>query len=183
MPVGRNIAIFSDGTGQRGGLTSEETETNIFKMFRAARSGPSSSIDPSKQFAFYDPGIGTVPPGFGFSSAVWRWTYNLVCQATGFGLTRNIVDCYAEIIKNWRDGDRIFLFGFSRGAYTARCVAAALALCGVPTREKDGSPLRRDRASVRRIAREAITKVYQHVSSPQDGDYVAQRDLLATRFS
>lgn len=182
MPVGRNIAIFSDGTGQRGGVSSEETETNIFKMFRAARSGPTSSIDPSQQFAFYDPGIGTVPPGFGFSSSVWRWTYNLVCQATGFGLTRNIVDCYAEIIRNWREGDRIFLFGFSRGAYTARCVAAVIALCGVPTREKDGLPLRRDRPSVRRIAREAVTKVYQHVSSPQDGDYVAQRDLLAARF-
>lgn len=180
--MGRNIAIFCDGTGQRGGVTTEETQTNVFMLYRAARSGPTSPIDPLEQFAFYDPGIGTVPPGFGFSSAVWRWTYNLVCQATGLGLTGNIVDCYAEIVRHWREGDRIFLFGFSRGAYTARCVAAVIALCGVPTTEKDGSSLRRDPASARRIAREAVTKVYQHVSSPKDGDYVAQRDLLAARF-
>src|SRR5260370_5903472 len=82
----------------------------------------------------------------------------------------------------WQPGDRIFLFGFSRGAYTVRCVAAVLALCGVPTHIKDGSPLKRDESAARRIAREAVKKVYQHVSSPRDTKYVPQRVALAARF-
>src|SRR5262249_17756979 len=106
----------------------------------------------------------------------------LISQATGLGLTRNIVDCYASIIQLWQPGDRIFLFGFSRGAYTVRCVAAVLALCGVPTQMKDDTPLKRDQNDTRRIAREAVTKVYQHVSSPKDAKYIPQPTALAQRF-
>lgn len=47
-------------------------------------------------------------------------------QATGLGITTNIIDCYAAIVRIWEPGDRIFLFGFSRGAYTVRCLAAVL---------------------------------------------------------
>ena len=82
----------------------------------------------------------------------------------------------------WKPGDRIFLFGFSRGAYTVRCLAAVLGQCGVPTTMADGSPLRRDVGTTTRIAREAVRKVYQHVSSPKDTAYLPQRKALATRF-
>jgi hypothetical protein len=71
----------------------------------------------------------------------------------------------------WEPGDRIFLFGFSRGAYTVRCLAAVLGQCGVPTTMVDGTPLRRDVGTTTRIAREAVKQVYQHVSSPKDKDY------------
>lgn len=178
----RNIAIFSDGTGERGGQTVEESRSNIFKLYRAARSGPDSPVDATAQFAFYDPGIGTSSTGVGFFGALWAWIHNAICQATGLGLTKNIIDCYAQIIQHWREGDRIFLLGFSRGAYTVRCVAAVLAHCGVPTHCKDGSPLKRDAASVRAIAREAVTRIYQHVGSPRDSRYTGQRDALAARF-
>ena len=46
--------------------------------------------------------------------------HNFLSQATGFGLTTNIIDCYETLVRLWRPGDRIFLFGFSRGAYTVR---------------------------------------------------------------
>jgi type VI secretion system (T6SS) phospholipase Tle1-like effector len=82
----------------------------------------------------------------------------------------------------WQPGDRIFLFGFSRGAYTVRCVAAVLALCGVPTRMKDGTVLRRDDRTTKKIATEAVKDVYQHVSSPKDTKYYEQRTALAQRF-
>ena len=49
-------------------------------------------------------------------------------KATGLGITHNIIDCYAAIIRVWQPGDRIYLFGFSRGAYTVRCVAGVLKL-------------------------------------------------------
>lgn len=180
--MSRNILIFSDGTGQRGGVQFDERRSNIYKLYRATRCGPDTSVDPSEQYAFYDPGIGTVPRGIGFFGAIWQWVNNIVSQATGLGLTDNIVDCYAEIVRNWRPGDRIYLFGFSRGAYTVRCLAAVLAFCGVPTRMKDGTPLLRDEATCRKIAAEAVKKVYQHVSSPRDEKYLSQRQALAKRF-
>src|SRR5258708_11577266 len=59
---------------------------------------------------------------------------------------------------------------------------AQMALCGVPTRMKDGSALKRDKKTARAIAAEAVKKVYQHVSSPRDAKHVTQRVALAERF-
>jgi type VI secretion system (T6SS) phospholipase Tle1-like effector len=178
----KNILIFSDGTGQRGGQNFDELRTNIYKLYRATRCGPDSIINPAEQLAFYDPGLGTRPPGEEFFVRTWRRFYNFVSSATGLGLTQNIIDCHAAIIRMWQPGDRIYLFGFSRGAYTARCIAAVLALCGVPTRGKNGQLLRRDESSAKKIAREAVTKVYQHVGSPRDTRYLPQREALAALF-
>lgn len=185
----KNIVIFSDGTGQRGGILVDERRSNIYKLFRATRCGPDSPINPAEQVAFYDPGLGTLPPGSEFFSTVWRWLYNLASQATGLGLTGNIVDCYAAIIRLYQPGDRIFLFGFSRGAYTVRCLGAVLAMCGAPTRMKDGSPLKRDEGTSKKIAREAVKLVYQHTSSrplpqatPRQRELLEQRTALARRF-
>jgi len=185
----KNIVIFSDGTGQRGGLLVDERRSNIYKLYRATRSGPDTSIAPWKQTAFYDPGLGTLPAGTEFFSGLWRGIYNLASQATGLGLTGNIIDCYAALVRLWEPGDRIFLFGFSRGAYTVRSLGGVLSLCGLPTRMKDGKPLKRDEASAKRIAREAVTKVYQHTSSrttaqanTRQAELLAQRTALANRF-
>jgi len=111
------------------------------KLYRATRCGPDSTINPAEQLAFYDPGIRTAPSG---KLNWWRKGWNILCQATGLGLTRNIMDCYAYIISNWRPGDGIFLFGFSRGAYTVRCLATVLTKCGVPTQAADGTLFYRD---------------------------------------
>lgn len=179
----KNILIFSDGTGQAGGLRPDENRSNIYKLYRATRCGPDTDIDPREQLAFYDAGLGSEPPGGAiFATRAWRWLHNLASQATGLGITTNLIDCYAAIIRMWEPGDRIFLFGFSRGAYTVRCLAAALGLCGVPTKMPDGSPLRRDVATTTKIAREAVKSIYQHVSSPSDKVYLPQRIALAARF-
>ena len=185
-----NVIIFSDGTGQRGGLLFDERRSNIYKLFRATRCGPDSTVDPSQQLAFYDPGLGTVPAGqnLGFIGALWRFLYNLASQATGLGITRNIVDCYAAIIRLWRPGDHIFLFGFSRGAYTVRCLSAVLGMCGVPTHDAIGQPLRRDEKTTGQIASEGVRKVYQHTESqktfatPRQQELAAQRQEMARRF-
>jgi uncharacterized protein (DUF2235 family) len=182
--MAKNILIFSDGTGEAGGLTPDENVSNIYKLFRATRCGPDSDIDPRDQLTFYDPGLGSQPEtGVFGAERAYRWVYNLVSQATGLGITKNIVDCYAAILRMWQPGDRLFLFGFSRGAYTVRCVAAVLSLCGVPTTMADGlTPLFRDLGSTRKIAKEAVKKVYQHVSSPKDSAFVEQRKVLALQF-
>jgi uncharacterized protein (DUF2235 family) len=180
----RNIIIFSDGTGQAGGLSPDENISNIYKLYRATRCGPDSSIDPRQQLTFYDPGLGSQPDtGLFFAQRVYRWLHNVVSQATGLGITLNIIDCYAAILRLWQPGDRIFLFGFSRGAYTVRCLAAVLSLCGVPTTMADGrTPLYRDDGSTRKIAKEAVKRVYQHVGSPKDKAYYEQRKALALQF-
>lgn len=180
----KNIVIFSDGTGQAGGLTPDENVSNIYKLYRATRCGPDSTINPSQQLTFYDPGLGSQPDGgMFFAQRAYRWLHNLVSQATGLGITMNIIDCYAAILRMWEPGDRIFLFGFSRGAYTVRCLGAVLSLCGVPTTMMDGkTPLYRDEGSTRKIAKEAVRRVYQHVSSPKDAGYIEQRKALASQF-
>lgn len=178
----KNILIFSDGTGQRGGLFVDEARTNIYKLYRATRCGPESRNNPEEQLSFYDPGLGTFIKGSGFIGRAFRRIYNLASQATGLGISKNIVDCYTAIIQMWEPGDRIYLFGFSRGAYTVRCLAAVLSFCGVPTHMKDGSKLLRDEKTVRSIAEEAVTRVYQHVSSPRDEKYLDQRKALGRRF-
>lgn len=187
--MSKNVVIFSDGTGQRSGILFDENRSNIYKLYRATRCATDSAVDPREQVAFYDPGIGTDPSVSNALSRTWSRLRNLVATATGFGLTGNIIDCYAAIIRLWRPGDRIFLFGFSRGAYTVRCVGGVLAHCGVPTLDGDGSPVRRDPGSARRIAAEAVRRVYQHTSSrrpnqatPRQKELLDQRSVLAREF-
>ncbi|MEA3048113.1 MAG: hypothetical protein QOJ53_2445 [Sphingomonadales bacterium] len=186
----KNIIILADGTGQRGGLLFDERRSNIYKIYRAVRCAPDSCVDPSKQLAFYDPGLGTISGGgSGFFSGLLRRFMNLASQATGLGILGNMIDCYAALVRMWEPGDRIFLFGFSRGAYTVRCLAGVLSLCGLPTRMADGSPVKRDEGTSRKIAKEAVKRVYDYTNSrplsestPRQRELLEQRALLASRF-
>jgi hypothetical protein len=185
----RNVLIFSDGTGQAGGLTPDERISNIYKLYRATRVGPESSINPAEQLAYYDAGLGSRPPSGGVLQTLFRWAHNFLSQATGFGLTTNITDCYEMLIQLWRPGDRIFLFGFSRGAYTLRCLAGVLANCGIPTRLEDAAAMKYDEGNARRLAKIAVKKVYQHTASvprskatPRENELMDQRLVLARNF-
>lgn len=156
----KNIVVFSDGTGQDGGARPEQRISNIYKMYRASRDHPDDAIDPSEQVAFYDAGLGTDIGATALTSPV-RFVQKLLGSVMGAGIKRNIADCYEFIINHYRPGDRIFLFGFSRGAYTVRSLANLLMLCGIPTRTPDG-PLMRFRKAVREIAWEAVDTVLEH---------------------
>ncbi len=57
--MSKNIVVFSDGTGQDGGVRPEQRMSNVYKLYRACRVGPDSGIDPREQVAFYDAGLGT----------------------------------------------------------------------------------------------------------------------------
>jgi uncharacterized protein (DUF2235 family) len=180
--MARNILIFSDGTGQVGGYAFDEDRTNVYKLYRATRVCPDSCIDPKEQAAFYDPGLGSGGEGGFFIGRIAKWIYKTASQATGLGITQNIIDCYAAIIRIAKPEDRIFFFGFSRGAYTVRCIAAVVALCGIPTRNLDGGKLPLDEAGSKKLAKYAVKHVYQFTPSRQEGDATArQRFLLETR--
>ncbi len=180
--MSKNILIFSDGTGQAGGLFVDENRSNVYKLYRGTRVGPDSMIDPQRQLAFYDPGLGSNADGSQIKIGFARKVYNLISQGTGLGITRNIIDCYAAILSLWRPGDRIILIGFSRGAYTVRCVGGVLAVCGVPPHMKDGSPLHYDPATISAIATEAVKQVYQYGSSIKGDPFKDLREKRAHQF-
>lgn len=180
--MSKNIVIFSDGTGQAGGLRPDQNLSNIYKLFRAARVGPESPIDPKEQVSFYDAGLGTDNDGGSIPFRSIQWFRKMWSSATGTGISRNIADCYEAILKHHEPGDRVFLFGFSRGAYTARCVGGVMALCGVPKRAADGGPLPRLGKDLRKIADEAVQQVYEHGSGSNSPERRAERLEKARRF-
>jgi uncharacterized protein (DUF2235 family) len=55
----KNIVIYSDGTGQDGGIRPEQRVSNVYKLYRASRVHPDNAINPAEQVCFYDPGLGT----------------------------------------------------------------------------------------------------------------------------
>ena len=180
--MGKNVVIFSDGTGQAGGFRFDEDRSNIYKLYRATRCGPDSIVDPNEQVTFYDPGLGSQADGGHLFGWLARGVYNLVSQATGFGITANIIDCYAALIRLWRPGDRIFLIGFSRGAYTVRCLAGVIATCGIPTRISETEPLKLDSSSTHKLASYAVKHIYQFTSSRiREKANWYQKFLLVTR--
>jgi hypothetical protein len=185
----KNIVIFSDGTGQAGGITFDEVRTNVYKLYRACRVGPDTTIDPSEQVAFYDPGLGSPADGANIQIQWARKIYNLASMATGLGITANIIDCYAALIRLYRDGDRVFLIGFSRGAYTVRSLAGVMSFCGIPRQLPDGAPLPMDARGSRALAARAVKDVYQFCSSynrttasPHQSFLLRTRDAIAAQF-
>jgi uncharacterized protein (DUF2235 family) len=106
--MSKNIVVCFDGTGN----TFTGNPSNVVKLFMMLRQD-------STQAAYYHPGIGTLP----FAS---RWT-NLLGAGLGRGIYLSVADAYTYLVKNYESGDKVFLFGFSRGAYTVRVVASKTA--------------------------------------------------------
>ena len=105
----KNIVVFSDGTGQEGGVGNN---TNVYKLFNMVEDRTANQI------SFYDRGLGIG----------WR---KITGNISGMGISQNIYDCYNFIFENYMAGDSIFLFGFSRGATTVRSLSALIHLFGI----------------------------------------------------
>jgi uncharacterized protein (DUF2235 family) len=120
--MARNLVICLDGTGNQVRATGN---TNVFKLF-----GLLDLSDPARQVAFYDPGVGT--RGSSRSWTPWgQATTKVLGLAFGFGLRENLGEAYTFLMREYADGDRIFIFGFSRGAYTARALVGMLQRVGL----------------------------------------------------
>lgn len=187
--MSKNIVIFSDGTGQAGGINFDEARTNVYKLFRACRVGPDTITDPAEQVCFYDPGLGSAADGSQIKIGWMRTLYNLASQITGLGITANLVDCYAAIIRLYNDGDRIFLIGFSRGAYTVRSLAGVISFCGIPRHLPNNAKLPLDLKGSRGLAESAVKNVYQFCSSYKKNEVwryrkfiLNTRDAIALKF-
>jgi len=117
--VAKNIVICSDGTGNRD---IKGRGTNVFKVFEAVDTN-GHRLDPAltPQVAFYDDGVGT-------SNFL---PLKLAGGAFGYGLSRNVRQLYKELVRVYDPGDQIYLFGFSRGAFTVRTLAGFITTCGL----------------------------------------------------
>ena len=103
----KNIVVCCDGTGNEYGSNS----TNVVKLYEAI-------VRDADQVAFYDPGVGT----FSFlGRTLGRRVGRTLGKAFGAGL----------LMDRYEPGDRLYLFGFSRGAFTVRALAGMLNLCGL----------------------------------------------------
>ena len=115
----KNIVVLCDGTGNEvaGDLS------NVLKLFRIVKKG-------AKQRVYYHPGVGTVGEEREWAPKLQK-AKAIFGLATGWGLDDNILEAYRFIANVYEDGDRIFLFGFSRGAYTVRCLAGFIHMIGL----------------------------------------------------
>lgn len=127
---GRNLVVCCDGTGCVWG----RSVTHVNRLARFA------AKDPQRQVVFYDPGVGSVAqysPDLGGAKPiqrlrrVWRGGARLLALAFGTGVEHDIAQAYLFLCSEYRPGDRIFLFGYSRGAFTARSVSGMVHLFGL----------------------------------------------------
>jgi hypothetical protein len=117
--MSKNIVICSDGTGN---TSIKGRGTNVFKLFEAIDlNGHKTQPQLTPQVALYDDGVGTET----FKP------FKIFTGATGWGLSRNVRQLYKELVRIYDPGDRIFLFGFSRGAFTVRTLVGLIAACGI----------------------------------------------------
>jgi uncharacterized protein (DUF2235 family) len=131
--VPRQIVICCDGTNNT--LTAGTEDTNVLRLYAHLAQHPSPA-----RLLYYDPGVGTLDVAPPTDPADWlhRSVSRLAALASGRGVYDNIEAAYRFVMTHWRDErDRIYAFGFSRGAFTARCVVGMINLFGVLAPEHD----------------------------------------------
>lgn len=174
MSAIRKLIILCDGTNNEPEQldNGQLAPTNVVKLFNALAS------DAGKQIPFYEEGVGT---------RVWE---ALPGGMYGYGLDKRILACYRFLRKRFADSDwereenKVFLFGFSRGAYTVRRLAGLLAHSGIPAKSADdelGWELykKKDTVSAEKLKKEGrfynipieMIGVWDTVKATNDEDY------------
>jgi uncharacterized protein (DUF2235 family) len=124
--MAKNIVVCCDGTGNEFG----ESNSNVVKLYQALVRSP-------EQLVYYHPGVGTMGAKNALTQAAKFWT-KVRGLAFGYGLSDNILDAYQFLMQTFEPGDRVFIFGFSRGAYTARALCGMLRMFGLLSRGNEG---------------------------------------------
>lgn len=132
----KRLAIFTDGT-----WNDPADNTNVYDLSQLVVTSNTGGVD---QRRYYHSGVGV------------SWGTKLRGGALGYGLSGNVLDAYRWLVENYDHADEIYLFGFSRGAYTARSIAGVIVKCGLIRRDSPGA-LTPDRIYERyRLGKEAI---------------------------
>ena len=116
----KNIAIYLDGT-----WNNPEDNTNVFQLYERTigeeffyNQQPTKISNSIDDIRYYDEGVGN---GF----------FRLLAGITGLGLTNNILQAYKFLCQHYENNDRIYIFGFSRGAFTARSLTGLIDKVGL----------------------------------------------------
>jgi uncharacterized protein (DUF2235 family) len=117
----KNIVLCCDGTGNEFGFAN----SNVVKLYSVL-----DLSSPDRQIAYYHPGLGTMGAPTALTKFTKWWT-RLFGLMFGRGLMDDIGDAYSFLMDGFSAGDTVFIFGFSRGAYTARALAGMLHMFGL----------------------------------------------------
>lgn len=123
----KRLIVCLDGTWNKpetGKGKGRGGTTNVLKLLRALKT---TGDDGATQAVYYDRGVGTE-----------GWLDKFAGGAFGKGLSRNVKDAYRWVANNYDDGDRLYFFGFSRGAYTARSLAGLIGAVGLMSKLEVG---------------------------------------------
>ncbi len=142
MDMPKNIVVCSDGTGNSGGRSDG---TNVWRIRQAVSTSDDKSL---QQVVIYNDGVGTE----GFRPLA------ILGLAFSYGVTRDLETLYERLMRVYEPGDRIYLFGYSRGAFTIRTFAFILYRCGLAGCRDGNKQLSEDQ--IKTIARKAI-KAYK----------------------
>ena len=115
----KNIALLLDGTSNE----IKKNRSNILRLYGTLEKN-------ERQLVYYDPGVGTFGAD-GAWSRLWRKAVEIWGMATGWGLDQNVLEAYRFLVEHYETDDRIYIFGFSRGAYTARVLAGFIHAFGL----------------------------------------------------
>ena len=126
----KNIILLSDGTGNSAGKLHK---TNVWRLYQALDLIPPDKIGGPEQIAHYHDGVG---------SSSFK-PFAILGGAFGWGLKRSVIDLYTFVCRNYRDGDRIYAFGFSRGAFTIRVLVGLIANQGLISADGEADLRRR----------------------------------------
>lgn len=159
----KNVIVCTDGTWNHPAATDlasqdfTPADTNVYKLFsllagEAQTRSPTTRIKQvAGQVALYDDGVG----------ADGGWAMRVVEGATGAGLELKLRDGYRFVSEQYEPGDRLYLCGFSRGAFTARSLGGMLTRCGVPSRTSQNDIFASHAFDVYRRNDPAVTAQYR----------------------
>jgi len=128
----RQLVLCFDGTNNN--LTGRAADTNVVKLLELL------APEPGRQLVYYDPGVGNPAniPGVTFWDKWKGKAERLWGLAFGKGIYENMAEAYLFLMRQWQAGDDLYVFGFSRGAFTARSVAGMVARFGILDRSMEG---------------------------------------------
>lgn len=150
---GKNIVLCADGTGNIGG---ETPDSNVYRVYKMVELHDAEF----EQVKFYDNGVGTA------KNKYWR----AISGAFGGGFKSNVCDLYQFLARSYDPGDRIYLFGFSRGAATVRAFSGFIATCGLI----DGRDLSQDLLRKRTEEAYEAYKAARGPKKPEKADQMRQ---------
>jgi uncharacterized protein (DUF2235 family) len=152
----RYLVVCCDGTWN---TPEQPSVTNVFRLYNAL---DEEDAEGNQQLSYYLSGVGT-------RGGLLPWLWGGVA---GVGLSFDVMDAYRWLTTTYEPDDRIALFGFSRGAYTARSLAGMISACGLlDTRGQNDTTIRRQ-----------IEHVYDHKYRAADRYDPSWRDGLKFRF-